>query len=220
PDCAMQLRVQEHLVRPSLEELEGEVPDELVASLWPRLQSELAPRPADINLQRGRSRAFTWLAPAMAAAIVVLIFSTGYLFSELTSMKEREGALAQQVLEQQRWLAELDVGPSTDPVARTATLAGRNPLVRALSRQETVSMAGLQGLLRSLPGDRTLLTAAQVEDLLNSRSTLTAPLWRETLVRMDGGDGMRARDLLRVLESMDLDPDMTLATAELINLLS
>jgi len=135
-------------------------------------------------------------------------------------MKEREGALAQQVLEQQRWLADLEVGPSADPVARTATLAGKNPWIRALSRQETISIAGLQGMLRSMPGDRTLLTAAQVENLLNSRSTLTLPLWRKTLVRVEGGDGMRAGDLLRVLESMNVSPDMTLLTSELINLLS
>ena len=162
----------------------------------------------------------SWLLPALAAATVVLLFSTGYLFSEVTRMKGLEVALAQQVLEQKQWLAELGSGASNNPVARTAALAGRNPLVRALSRQESISITGLQVMLRSLPGDRTLLDASQMEALRGNNSIQTPPLWRAVLSRIEGDDGIRAQDLLEVLESLDVNPTLMVPTSDLIDLLS
>ena len=47
PDCAMLLRVHEHLALPSLEELEAGVPEELLTSMWPRIEVEVRPQPKD-----------------------------------------------------------------------------------------------------------------------------------------------------------------------------
>jgi hypothetical protein len=238
PECAMQLKVQEHLAGPSLAELEAQVPDDLVASIWSRIRSENGAQQVGGSAERHRAdrtprrgsgwgtapvptrRPFTWLVPTLAAATLILVFSTGFLVLELGRLRDREGALAQQVTEQQRWLAELEVGATADPVARTAALAGRNPWIRALSRKESISIRGLQLLLQRMPGDRTVLTRAQLDSVLRSRTRFPVPLLREALTRIDGGNGVQARDLLKALEALNVDAELTFPTAEIVELLS
>ena len=251
PDCAMQLKVQEHLALPSLEELEERVPDEMVASMWDRVRRDAGPElgagtrsVAEVEAAaggqthgRGREREhfrrpgqagdngsgpgpFGWLVPTLAAATVALLFATGFLFWEMRQLRAREDVLAQQVVEQRRWLAELEVSAGADPVARTAALAGRSPWVRALSRQETISLEGLRSLLRAMPGDRVLLEAERLEAVRRSPAPLTPPLLREVLARIQGDDGVRARDLLRALETLDVGPETTVPVSELVDLVS
>jgi hypothetical protein len=215
PDCAMQLRVQEHLILPSLEELEARVPEELLASMWSRVE-ERVKEEARVEI---RPR-FGWLVPTLAAATLVLFFSTGFLFRELGRLRGREAILAQQVVEQQRWLSELEVGPSADPVARTAALAGRNPWLRALSRQETISVQGLRTLLERMPGDRIVMSRGQLDAAVRSRTFPLPPPLREALRGIEDREGARARDLLRILDEMELTPELTFPTTDLIRLLS
>jgi hypothetical protein len=215
PECAMQLRVQEHLVFPSLEELEARVPEALLASLWTRVEEEVKEE-ARVAI---RPR-FGWLVPALAAATLILFFSTGFLFRELGRFRDREAILAQQVLEQQRWLSELEVGPSADPVARTAALAGRNPWLRALSRQETISVQGLRTLLERMPGDRIVMSRGQLDAAVRSRTFPLPFPFREALRGIEDLDGARAGDLLRALDEMELAPELTFPTTDLIRLLS
>ena len=161
-----------------------------------------------------------WLVPTLAAATLILCVSTGFLAVELNRVRGREMALAQQVAEQQGWLAALSTDRSADPVARTAALAGRNPWLRALSREERISVGGLRTLLERMPGDRIIMTGPQVDAALRSRASMATPLFREVLVQVEGGEGVRARDLLRALEGSDVSPELTVPTSELLDLLS
>ena len=43
-DCAMALKVQEHLLGPSLEELEARVPEELLGTVWPGVRRDIDSR--------------------------------------------------------------------------------------------------------------------------------------------------------------------------------
>lgn len=212
PDCAMQMRMQEHLAAPSLEELEKEVPDEMLATMWNGVNAALA--------DRRRTRR-SWLVPTLAAASVALLFVTGFLARELSQVKERESALAQQVREQQGWLAELDAGLGNDPVVRTAALVGGgSPVTRALARRETLTLEELRSMLRSLPANRILLEAGDARAILGNPSGPAPPLWREVLGDLDVRNGVKAGDLLLVLETMDVNPSTTVSTSELIELLS
>jgi len=239
-ECATQLRVQEHLARPSLEELEARVPDALLASMWFRVEQSVkeeagagagevpvpveeprSPAGRDERKRRIEPRPRVgWLIPTLAAASLLLLFSTGFLVHELGRLRDREAILAQQVAEQQRWLSELEVGPSADPVARMAALAGRNPWLRALSRQETISVQGLRTLLERMPGDRMVMSRGQLDAAVRSRTLPVPPPLREALRGIEGRDGARARDLLRALERMELSPELRLPTTDLIRLLS
>lgn len=246
PECAMQLRVQEHLVRPSLAELEARVPEALLASMWSRVEGDarigaeeaarglggsapgVLPRPAPggsgegpgLAARAGRRFRSGWVVPALAAATLILLFSTGFLAVQLGRLRDREDVLAQQVAEQQRWLSELEVGPDADPVARTAALAGRSPWLRALSRQESITVRDLQLLLERMPGDRIILTRDQVETALTSRMPLSMPFLREVLAEIETREGVRTRDLLRALDGAAVSPDTPVPTADLVSLLS
>jgi hypothetical protein len=181
----------------------------------PRLGSG-SPGPLRAGLRAGPR----WVVPALAAASLVLFFSTGALFLELGRLRDREALLAQQVVEQRRWLAELEAGPSADPVARTAALAGKSPWLRALSRQETISIEGLRRLLERVPGDRMVMTQEQWNAALRSRFPLSPSVLGDVLARVEGGQGVRAGDLLRALDGLELSPDLTVPTSELMDLLS
>jgi len=220
PECAMQLRVQEHLAIPSLEEVEAAVPEEVLAAVWPGIQGELAKRRSG---SAGRAPSRTglgwlrpnwlhpaWLRPTLAAATVVWAIATGFLFSELKRMEAREEALVQR-------LAELDV--RSEAVERTAGLAGRSPLIRALAREGSLSVAALRDRLRSLPGNTVVLDASELEDLLANTPSLTPPVWRAAVAEYEGGEGIRVRDLLAILESSGVPSDMSVPTSRLIQVL-
>ncbi len=184
---------------PSLEEVEAEVPDEVLAAVWPGIQGELA-----------RRRPTFWLRPTLAAATIVWAVATGLLFSELRRVEAREQVLVQR-------LAELDVRSAA--VERTAGLAGRSPLIRALSRQGSMSVAALRDRLRSLPGNTVVLDASQLEDVLASTASSRPPVWRAALVEYEGGEGIRVRDLLTILESSGVPSNMNIPTLRLIRVL-
>jgi hypothetical protein len=241
-ECAMQLKVQETVVGPSLKELEAQVPDDLLTGVWGAVATQLredAPGEAVVESLppkagsggRGASRTVRpgaapfrrkagWLVPSLAAASLILLVSTGVLARAVVKGQSREALLTQQVSEQRRWMSALELGPSVDPVVRTAALAGRSPWTRALSRQESISIRGLEAMLRRMPGDPIVLTQDQVDAALRSRIPLTPPFLRGALSALQDRDGVRATDLLRALEALEVDPDQTVPTAELLALLS
>jgi len=228
-DCAMLLRVQEHLALPSLEESEAAVPEEFLASMWPGVQAEVAAQRMDVSAGTSGLGGLPWLIPTLAAASVMLLFSTGFLFSELRRTEASGIRLTQQVGELERGLAELDA--RTEWVERTASLAGsrRNrarALAFALSGQDSITVETLLELLGSYPADLVLLNASQVDAILRTTSR-PPPDLRGILVAL--GDaltdlgyerGVRAGDLVEWLASSGLPRDMVLPKSQLIELLS
>ncbi len=217
-ECAMLLEMHEHLASPPLADLEDAVPDELVASVWPRVEAAIATR-ASARLRGSRGwHGWAWLVPALAAATLVLFVGSGLLFRELVRLRQREEVLVQRVAEQERWLAELELRTASDPVARTAGLAGRAAWERALARRTSVSVAELAAMLRSLPATATILGAAQAEEAAGSLPSWLATAWRGPLAELDSEDGIQARELLRLLERLDVDPERRVSTARLLAL--
>jgi hypothetical protein len=233
PDCAMLVRVQEHLALPSLEELEAAVPEELLASMWPKVQAEVAPQPVDAPIdvpeEPSGLRSFPWLVPTLAAASVALLFSTGFLFSELRQTKARGMQLAEQIGELETGLAELD--PKTEWVERTAQLAGgeRNrarALNYVLAGQESITVEALMELLGKYPADLVLFEASQVENLLGT-SVRPPPELRDlfgflakAMTTLGELKEVRAGDLAEWLATSGLPPDMVVPKSPLIELLS
>ena len=72
PDCAILLKVQEHLALPSLTELSADVPQEHLDSMWNRVQEDLASRDEENRRETPRRARHTWLIPTLAAASVAL----------------------------------------------------------------------------------------------------------------------------------------------------
>jgi hypothetical protein len=204
-DCAMLLRMHEHLAEPSRSALEAAVPENMVASVWPRVRLELG----------GHSwseRRWSWLVPTMAAAIVLLTLGVGFLFGQLRQLQGREQLLARQVLEQQD-------PESSNAVVRTAALAGRPTWERALARRQTVSTAQLGDMLRSVPENSTVLTPSQTEALIRGAPSWTRAVWSEALSRIEMDDGIQAGELRDLLRELPVDPQRSMPTARILGLL-
>jgi len=219
PDCGMLLKLHEHLLAYPLGDLEAAVPDELVASVWPRVQADVATHEST-RLRESRGwQGWGWLVPAMAAATLLLFIASGFLFKELRQVRQREGVLVQQIAEQERWLAELDLRSAPSAAARTAALAGSRSWQRMLSRMESVSVSDLNALVEGLPARTTILTAAEAERLVGRVPYLRSGAWKAALAETRIEDGIQAGELLRLLESLDVDPDRTIPTTRISELL-
>ena len=217
-DCAMLLRLHEYLTLPPLDDLEAAVPDELVASVWPRVRAEIATgRSAQLRESRGW-QGWGWLVPAMAAATLFLLIGSGLMYEELRELRRRETALMQQVAEQQRWLAELDLRTASDPVARTAGLAGRATWERALARRESVSVGELARLLSGLPSATTIFDASELEALYRRVPFWMSAALRDAAAEVRTGDGLQAGELIRLLEALGVDSTRRISTARLLAL--
>jgi hypothetical protein len=217
-DCAMLLRLHEYLAAQPLGELEAAVPDELVASVWPRVRAEIATGES-VRLRESRGwQGWSWLAPAMAAATLLLFIGSGLMYQEVRELRRRETALVQQVAEQERWLAELDLRTSTDPVARTAVLAGRPTWERALARRRSVSVAELSRMLGSLPATTTIFDASDTEALYANLPSWLATAARNLAAEVPVGDGLQAGELRTLVESLGVDSSRRISTTRLLAL--
>ncbi|UCC47611.1 MAG: zf-HC2 domain-containing protein [Gemmatimonadota bacterium] len=216
PDCAMLLRLHGHVASTWLGDLEAVVPDELVASVWPRVEAEIATHEsARIREYRGWQR-WGWLVPALAAATLLLFVSSALLFRDVRGLRQRESALAQEIAEQERRLAELDVRTSSHPVVRTAGLAGRATWARVLQRRRSVSISELAEMLRGLPASTTIFGALELEALNESAPFWTATALSDALAEVGTEDGIQAGELLRLLGALDLDPERRIPTARIL----
>jgi hypothetical protein len=217
-DCSVLLTVHEHLVALPLGDLEAAVPDELVASVWPRVRADIATgESARLRESRGW-QGWSWLAPAMAAATLLLFIGSGLMYQEVRELRRRETSLVQQVAEQERWLAELDQRTSADPVARTAGLAGRPTWERALARRKSVSVAELAGMLGSLPTSTTIFDASELEALYGNLPYWLAMVVRDAAAEVRTGDGLQAGELAQLVEGLGVDPSRRISTARLLAL--
>lgn len=229
PDCSMLLKVKEHLALPSLEELEAAVPQELLDSMWPKVEEGLGGNPEEIQARPPSAPRLTWLVPSLAAASVVLLLSTGFLFSALRRTAARGDELAYQVNELQQGLEVLDA--RTEWVERTAQLAGlRRSRVRALNFEmagrESITVGALVELLERFPPETVLLDASQVRAMFGPTRRPPQEL-SEILALLDEAfsgqveaQEVRAGELAAWLASADLPSDTVLPKASLIELLS
>jgi hypothetical protein len=253
-DCAMLIRVKEHLALPSLEELEAAVPETLLGSLWPRIEAEakedlrgVSPafrstvsrvfssgRSAATDMRPGvsaatfRDRPGTWLIPSLAAASMALLFSTGFLFSEVRRVEDEGSRLVEQVEDLQWEIRALDM--RTEWVERTAQLAGRRrsearTLDYLLIGKESVTVAALVDLLEMYPADRVLFEAGQVEGLLGTsirrpqelRDVLS--ILADAITALENPEEIRAGELAEWLAA-SLPAETVLPKSSLLELLS
>lgn len=216
PDCAVLLRLHDHLALPPQEELEADVPDELVSSLRSRLAAELAPRRA-IKVPVGwKGRGRDWRTVAAVAAGVLLLAGIAALYAEVRNLQGRERALVEQLAEQQRRLAALEVGPSVTTIARTAGLASSSGWERMLARKRRVSVAELSDLLSRVPSNTTIYSRSEFEALMADAPVWLTTSWRARLAEIETEDGIQREELLRLMEDRAIDPQRSIPTARLL----
>ncbi|HSG81453.1 MAG TPA: hypothetical protein VLC48_04310 [Gemmatimonadota bacterium] len=201
-ECAMLLRLHGHLAAPSLAELEAVVPDLYVASMWERVQADVAAG-AKPGSRFGGWQPARWLVPTLAAASALLLVSTSFLLAELRTARGREQTLVARVESHERRLAELE--SALTPRATLTGLAGRRVWERALAGKESVTLGELTALLEGLPARTTLLSPSSARALGDMPGWVTFS-WRDGLGQLDLEDGAQASELLEVLQGLALDP--------------
>jgi len=211
-ECASLLRMQEHLVTPSLAELEAQVPDAYVASMWTGVQGVLDAPPA------GARRRVGWAVPLLAAATVALLFANGLAFRALGRAEDRARDLAGQVLDQQRRLALLQPTQGPGLQGAGAGFMSRGSALRALQNRTDLTVADLRSLLQGLPAETPVIGASRTRQLARSRLVPTA--WRDAMARLDTGGEVTAGELLTVLDDLDIPGDTSVPAARLFELLT
>ncbi len=218
PECAVLLRLHDHLALPPQEELEAAIPVELLASLRSRLATDLATRRAVTTPTPQERLQRDWRTPALAAAAVVLLASVGLLYAEVRKLQGRERALIEQVAEQQSRLTEDERRTSVAAVARTAGLAGSSAWQRLLARKGRISVAELDDLLARLPSGTTVYSRAEFEALMANAPIWLTSAWRARLAEIETEDGIQSEELLRMLDETAIDPRRSISTARLLAL--
>lgn len=211
PECGAPVeRGADQPAKPSLESLESKVPDVWVSSMWRDVQDALRERrPAG----RGQHR---WTTPVLVAASMALLFVNGLTLRALRQAERRTAALAEELVDQQRRLADLEA-PATSRSASGRRLAGRDAWLRALSEREDLTVADLRALLAELPAG-TPVTRTSPGGALGGRRLPAA--WRAAFARLDATREVTIADVLDVLDELDLPDGTTVPTARLIELLS
>lgn len=210
--CAALLRVTEHLVTPSLAELEASVPDAYVASMWSDVQGALDAHPATARRRIG------WAMPLLAAATVALLFANGLALRALSRAEDRAQDLTSQVLDQQRRLVTIQTAQAAGPRGSRVAFAGRGEALRALEDRTDMTVAELRALLQEVPAGTPLIGAARTREL--ARSRFVPSLWRDAMARLDTGGEVTAGALLTVLEDLDLPGDASVPAARIFELLT
>lgn len=224
--CSTQLRVKRELSDPSIEGLEAQVPDPMVATMYERVQATLRTQaatagrdptptaPAFVEPLGTRPAGRAWI-PLLAAASLALLLSTGFLGIQLRRAQLRESRLAVQLEVQSARVAGLLTAGD-----RPSGPTGGASWLRLVPPQETITVAELMELLDRIPADRVIVSRARV-GLLRSRPTSRAGRIMDSLLEeIPVEDGIRAGDLLRAIEEVRLRRDLTVPTADLVELLS
>ncbi|UCF19682.1 MAG: zf-HC2 domain-containing protein [Gemmatimonadota bacterium] len=217
-DCAVQLRINEHLSKPSLREIEAAVPEELARTVWPRLQGAIGFGVRRRGGVRRPSRFWAFQRPALAAASLLLAVSCGLLLREVIDLRRRESALLQQVADQERWLAGMEARTGAAPVARTAGLAASQSWQRALARSESVTVSELGRLLASLSPRTTVLDSESAGRLARAALFPGTSAWKRVVADLHLDDGLQAGEALELLQAIDLEPDRSISTARFLDL--
>ncbi len=195
PDGPLMLELAAGLAADRLDDLAARAPDDLVAGTWDRLETALPARPAT-RVPTSRLRTARWpggraWAGLAAAAVVALVFLSGYLVGERRQLQARLDDV----------LARGPQGPATQQ--RAGALPG-------LAGARTWTAGELRLLLARLPSRAVI---ADEEEL--SRLLVTGPLLRRRPARRlledyAATDGLTVGEALRLLDELSPDPDLEL----------
>ncbi|MBN1165203.1 MAG: zf-HC2 domain-containing protein [Candidatus Krumholzibacteriota bacterium] len=214
PQCALLLEMRRHLSLPRQDALLSGIPDEYAATMWSRVQEDID--------RRGYSSAFApfrpgaWrraLMPGLAAAALVMILTSLYLFLELGQVKKRERLLATRLERQELILRGLSRGISDAPSVGAprgfpASLPGGGFLT-----QGQLTVGELIAYLEKLPRETTLLGPADSQELLSH-----SPGWpgsrpgARIFSSIDISDGVQAEEIIHLARELELDRGQKIST--------
>jgi hypothetical protein len=219
PGCAMLLAMHLNLAADSPGDLEGRVPGALVDTMWQRVSAEIGERRA-----RGLKQSSMFhpirraLVPAMAAAIVLLVFASGYLLGELRQLRQSEQRLAEELSWKEQAIDSLRLERSSPLGDRSLSTTTALLLKRGLYGPDEFSALELVTYLEQLPPERTIIRADEASAFLpNSRLRRTLMHGRHPAgITFD--DGLQVGELILLIEWTGIDPKRRFSREDIVTL--
>jgi hypothetical protein len=212
-DCAVLLRMQQHTNAIPHSELEAQVPESFVDTMYGRVMETVEEKAQGSSWLSRLWPKQESLVPALAAAIVVLVVGGGMMFNELRTLQQKERRLAARIERQER-VTRSSVAGSFDEGLR---LPAQN-LRRVLTRHEDMSVEELLIVLRQLPPEITILDPEETANLLDRFDRRFGDQWKEALGEIEPRDGLQIEEMLRIIRSLDPDPYSRIPTMRLLSL--
>ena len=214
-ECETILGAYLHLAGPPAGELEAEVPSEMVDSMWARVSSRTVGR----TEKRRRWSIRRILTPALAAAVILLVFALGFMMGELRHLRGIEERMTSMIERREETIAALqarrgDGTPELFASERFRDFAFR----RFLQRQDTYRVSELISYLERLPSDTKVLSAREAEALLSRRSMAVYSPYTARLRAVDYTNGLDASEAILLIEALGIDADEQIPREQIVNL--
>jgi hypothetical protein len=185
PDGPRMLTLARRLGEDRIDDLAARAPDALVDGTWDRLEAALpAPRRGSAGRPGAPAWSFRTMTGLATAAVIVLVFVSGFLMGERRQLQQRLDA----------WQAFERVPPG--PESRRPS---ESPLLTA---DRTWTVGELRRLLARLPDRAVLADAADLERLLVSGPALRRGPARRLLTDQTVADGLTVAEARRLLDAL------------------
>lgn len=214
-DCVTILEAYLHLAGPSARELEAEVPEEMAESMWARVSAHTVERPSVAQ----RWSIVRILTPALAAAVVLLIFALGFMLGELRHLRGIEERMASMIERREETIAALQANRSDDAPGLLAServrgLASR----RFLQDRDTYRVGELISFLEQLPPDTRILSAKEVDALLGRGGAAAYSPYNTRLRGLDYSNGLDAGEAILLIQVLGIDANELISRKQLASL--
>ena len=175
------------------------VPDEVERDLVDVVLSDVA-----AAREAGRPRrswASRFIMPAMAAAIVIFVFLTGFMLGEIRSLHREAGELREEVSIMEAVLA--GGAPSPEGAARGRSVFGR--MTGGLTATDGMTIGEAARFLETLPENTPVLTEEEAKRLISGNRRLSR--FAGQIEERPWEGGLTSGELLLVIMALKVDPD-------------
>ena len=212
-DCAAILEAYLHLAGPSNEELEAQVGEEMADAMWRRVAAQTIEK----GSQRASSRIslFRILVPALAAAVVLLVFALGFMLGELRHLRGVEARMTAELERRDETIVALEMSRDDTPGLLASEQFRILARRRFMQNRESYSIGELIALLEQLPPDTRLLNAREVQSLLGGSAGSHLSPYSARIRSIDYSNGLDAREAIMLIEMLGIDRDELVSSERL-----
>ena len=213
-DCGTILEAYLHLAGPPAHELETEVPPGMAESMWGNVSSRTVDRHA------GERRWSIWriLTPALAAAVVLLVFGLGLTLGELRHLHGVEERMTAEIELRDETIEALRLrGGETPGLFASERLRGL-ALGRRLAGRNEYRVGDLIALLEQLPRDTQVLSAKEVDAILGRAGRAAYSPYGTRLRGFDYSNGLDAGEAILLIEALGIDSNELIPREQIASL--
>jgi hypothetical protein len=216
--CAILMEMHRYFAAPTLEELENQIPDSMVDTVWRRVSE---------SIPEEKKRRFrlpiplpsrSWMVPALAASMIVFILMNLLQFTQLHQLRTRENALIAALTRQTRIIEQIQTPQGQSPISQNADHLFQKTRLHFLTRQESFSITDLRRLLEQAPQNMEIISESYLQQVLSQLPRWEKARWEKALQAIESGDGIQPQEAIVLLDALPIGPDETISAVRLATL--